>query len=95
MYNREDFGEFLLKEKKDGTKIMVRDVQLVLMDMMKDIDEICKKNNIEYCLTGGSTIGAYLYKGFIPWDDDMDIAMMRSEYKKFIKALEKDLDKEK
>ncbi len=95
MYNREDFGEFLLKEKKDGTKIMVRDVQLALMDMMKDIDEVCKKNNIEYCLTGGSTIGAYLYQGFIPWDDDMDIAMMRSEYKKFIKALEKDLDKEK
>lgn len=95
MYSREDFGEFLLKEKKDGTKIMVRDVQLALLEMMKDIDKICKDNNIEYCLTGGSTLGAYLYQGFIPWDDDLDIAMMRKDYKKFIKALEKDLDKEK
>lgn len=95
MYSREEFGEFLLKEKKDGTKIMVRDVQLALLEMMKDIDKICRDNNIEYCLTGGSTLGAYLYKGFIPWDDDLDIAMMRKDYKKFIKALEKDLDKEK
>ena len=95
MYSRKDFGEFLLKEKKDGTKIMVRDVQLALLEMMKDIDKICKDNNIEYCLTGGSTLGAYLYQGFIPWDDDLDIAMMRKDYKKFIKALEKDLDKEK
>jgi len=95
MYSREDFGEFLLKEKKDGTKIMVRDVQLALLEMMKDIDKICKDNNIDYCLTGGSTLGAYLYKGFIPWDDDLDIAMMRKDYKKFMKALEKDLDKEK
>ena len=87
--------EYLLKEKKDGTKIMVRDVQLALLEMVKDIDKICVENKIEYCLTGGSTIGAYKYKGFIPWDDDFDIAMMRSEYKKFIKALEKDLDKEK
>ena len=95
MYSREDFGEFLLKEKKDGTKIMVRDVQLVLLEMMKDIDKICSDNNIDYCLTGGSTLGAVLYKGFIPWDDDLDIAMMRKDYKKFIKALEKDLDKDK
>lgn len=94
-YNREDFGDFLLKTKKDGTKIMVRDVQLVILEIMKDIDKICRDNNIEYCLTGGSTLGAYLYKGFIPWDDDMDIAMMRDQYKKFIKALDKDLDKEK
>jgi len=87
--------EYLLKEKKDGTKIMVRDVQLALLEMAKDIDKICKDNNIEYCLTGGSTIGAYKYKGFIPWDDDFDIAMLRKDYKRFIKALEKDLDKEK
>lgn len=95
MYSREDFGDFLLKEKKDGTKIMVRDVQLALLEMMKDIDKICVDNHIDYCLTGGSTLGAVLYKGFIPWDDDLDIAMMRKDYKKFIKALEKDLDKNK
>lgn len=95
MYSREEFGEFLLKEKKDGTKIMVRDVQLALLEMIKDIDAICQKEKIEYCLTGGSTLGAVLYKGFIPWDDDFDIAMTRSEYKRFIKALENHLDKKK
>lgn len=95
MYSREEFGEFLLKEKKGGTKIMVRDVQLALLEMAKDIDKICRDNNIEYCLTGGSTIGAYRHQGFIPWDDDFDIAMLRKDYKRFIKALEKDLDKDK
>ena len=64
-------------------------------EALKEVILMCKDNNIDYCLTGGSTLGAYLYKGFIPWDDDLDIAMMRKDYKKFIKALEKDLDKEK
>lgn len=95
MYSREEFGEFLLKEKKDGTKIYVRDVQLALLEMVKDIDKICVANNIEYCLTGGSTLGAVRHQGFIPWDDDFDIAMTRENYKKFRKALDKDLDKEK
>ncbi len=94
-YNREDFGEFILKEKKDGTKITVRDVQLVILDIMKDIDKVCKKHHINYCLTGGSTLGAVLYKGFIPWDDDMDIAMMREDYEKFLKVAVKDLDPDK
>ncbi len=91
----ENQEEYILKEKKDGTKITVRDVQLALLDMMKDIDKICRKHHIDYCLTGGSTIGAYRHKGFIPWDDDMDIAMMRKDYKRFMKALESDLDKDK
>ena len=91
----EDFSDIILKEKKDGTKVTVRDVQLATLEMMKDIDEICRKNNIEYWLADGSALGAIRHKGFIPWDDDFDIGMMRSEYKKFMKALEKDLDQEK
>lgn len=87
--------KYILKTMKDGTEVTVKDVQNILLDMIKDIDELCKKNNIEYVLTGGSTLGAIRHKGFIPWDDDMDIAMKRSEYHKFIKALKKDLNKEK
>ena len=87
--------EYILKTLEDGTKITVRDLQLELLEMMKDIDLVCKKNNINYFLGGGSCLGAVRHKGFIPWDDDMDIAMSREEYNKFIKALDKDLPKKK
>lgn len=83
--------EYIIKEKKNGEKVTVRMLQLKLLELMKEIDRVCKKNNIEYFLAGGSCLGAIRHKGFIPWDDDMDIAMSRKEYKKFIKALEKDL----
>ena len=83
--------EYILKEKSDGQVITVKDVQNVLIEMMKDIDELCRKNNIEYVLTGGSTLGAIRHGGFIPWDDDLDIAMMRDQYKKFIKVLKTQL----
>ena len=83
--------EYVLKEKANGEKITVRDVQNVLLEMIQDIDEICRKNNIEYVLTGGSTLGAIKFGGFIPWDDDLDIAMMRDQYEKFIKVLKKEL----
>ena len=86
--------EYVLKEHKDGTKTTVRDVQKVILEMIIDIDKLCRDNNITYCLTGGSTLGAIRHGGFIPWDDDMDIAMTRSEYKKFLKVLDK-LDKDK
>lgn len=72
--------EYILKTRKDGTSITVRDVQLVLLEMLKDIDALCKKHNIRYWLTGGSALGAVRHKGFIPWDDDADIGMLREDY---------------
>ena len=51
----------------------LRHLQLVILHIMKDIDALCAKNNIEYSLNGGSAIGAIRHKGFIPWDDDLDI----------------------
>ena len=74
--------EYILKTRKDGTSITVRDVQLVLLEMLKDIDALCKKHNIRYWLTGGSALGAVRHKGFIPWDDDADIGMLREDYEK-------------
>lgn len=55
-----------------------------IMIIMKEIHEICVKNNIEYSLAGGSLIGAMRHKGFIPWDDDMDVMMPYSDYKRFL-----------
>lgn len=83
--------DYIIKEKSDGTVVTVRMLQKKLIPMMKEIDRVCKKNNIQYFLAGGSCLGAVRHRGFIPWDDDMDIAMSREEYNKFIKALERDL----
>lgn len=73
----------------------LRHLQLVILHIMKDIDALCAKNNIEYSLNGGSAIGAIRHKGFIPWDDDLDIQMTPTNYKKFIKVCREQLDKEK
>ena len=78
--------KYVLKTKSDGTEITVKDVQDVLLVMLKDIDVICQRNKIPYWLNGGSALGAVRHSGFIPWDDDADIAMMKEDYLRFIDA---------
>ena len=63
----------------------LRHLQMVILCIIKDVDELCKKNNIEYYLLGGSAIGAIRHKGFIPWDDDLDIIMTSDNYTKFLR----------
>lgn len=72
-----------------------RKLQLKILEMVKDVDEVCKKNHIEYYLAYGSCLGAVRHGGFIPWDDDFDITLKFKDYKKFIEACKKDLDPEK
>lgn len=57
-------------------------LQGVLLQMMKDIHFVCEKNSLTYFLGGGSCLGAVRHKGFIPWDDDMDVIMPREDYDK-------------
>lgn len=83
--------EYIVKENSDGTKVTVRDIQNILLDTMTIVDGICQKHNIPYIMTGGTAIGAIRHKGFIPWDDDLDIGMMREDYFRFIDALKQDL----
>jgi lipopolysaccharide cholinephosphotransferase len=69
----------------DGSKL--RRDQLELVEMLKFLDDICKKHNIRWWLSSGTLIGAARHGGFIPWDDDLDIAMLRSDYKRLKKIL--------
>lgn len=67
-------------------EMSIRDIQLVSLDILKDIHEFCIENNIKYTLFSGTLIGAIRHKGFIPWDDDLDIAFPRPEYEKFVRT---------
>jgi lipopolysaccharide cholinephosphotransferase len=67
-------------------------LQAVLLEMLIEVDRVCKKNGIRYCIIAGTLLGAVRHGGFIPWDDDLDVGMMRSEYARFRDACERDLD---
>lgn len=70
----------------------LREKQMEMLKMLKQIDSICDKHNLKYTLVWGSTLGAIRHKGFIPWDDDADISMLWSDYKKLLKVWNNDVD---
>lgn len=66
------------------TSIELRKVQLLQLEMAKEVKRICEKYRINYFLDAGSMLGAVRHGGFIPWDDDLDIGFLREEYERFI-----------
>ena len=65
-------------------EIELEELHMIHLEMLKDIDAFCRTNDIRYSLGGGTLLGAIRHKGFIPWDDDVDIMMPRDDYDRFI-----------
>lgn len=63
----------------------IRQIQTALLEMLKDFDAFCEKHGLRYVLCGGTALGAVRHKGFIPWDEDVDLAMPRVDYDRFEK----------
>ena len=70
-----------------------RKMQLIQLDLIVELDRVCRKHNINYVIIAGTMLGAVRHKGYIPWDDDADIAMLREDYERF-KSVAYDLNPE-
>lgn len=75
-----------VREISDKEKLLLQET---LVSMLDDIQRACKEMHIEFVLCGGSCLGAVRHQGFIPWDDDIDIAMFRDDWDKLKKLFEK------
>ena len=82
---QEDFSKY----NGEGTKL--RQAQICMLNIMVEVDKICRKNNIPYWLDSGTLIGAVRHGRFIPWDDDIDICILEKDYKRLREALIKEL----
>lgn len=64
----------------------LRQAQLKMLCILEEIDRICRLHGIQYWIEGGTLLGAMRHKGFIPWDDDLDVSMMRQDYNRFLEV---------
>lgn len=67
-------------------EILVDELKKLQLDLLSDIHDFCEKNGIKYSLAYGTLLGAVRHKGYIPWDDDIDILMVRNDYERFIRT---------
>ncbi len=77
------------------SEVSIRDIQNKMLDILIYFDKFCKENGLKYTLCGGTALGAVRHKGFIPWDDDVDVFMLREDYEKLQGLWEKNADTER
>ena len=87
--------EQVIREGYNLTDEELRQVQEIQQELICEVKRICKKCGIHFNMVGGTMLGAIRHKGYIPWDDDADIGFLRSEYEKFRKVCETELDHER
>ena len=66
-------------------EIDINELKSIQLDILSALDSFCRENGVNYTISSGTLIGAVRHKGYIPWDDDIDVFMLRSEYEKFVK----------
>lgn len=89
-----DKNEYPLGKDINGKEVNISEIQAIVFSIILEIDRICRKNDIPYALSYGSALGIINYQGFIPWDDDADIAIDYFDIPRLIKAFESDLSPE-
>ena len=80
-----------LRKRFNSEGSLLRRQQMRMLEILVEVDKICKKHDIRYWLSSGTLIGAMRHNGFIPWDDDLDIEMMRSDYLRLMEVLPSEL----
>ena len=79
-----------MSAEKHGKAIELEELKQIELEILKYLDEVCRRNGIRYSLDYGTLLGAVRHKGFIPWDDDVDVLLLRPEYEKLVSILEKE-----
>ena len=69
-------------------RLNLKEIKKIELSILLQLDEYCKQNSLKYYLTYGTLLGAVRHKGFIPWDDDIDVCMPRTDYEKFLSEME-------